>query len=288
MRGTDSSKHPILLCIFIMLASEMIIKHVPKSENNTCFASSLEQMLLNKDQAPLEEMMFPPAVMKGLIGREVKCLSQHHWLKWPLEEEMWQRLKLVRGKKKIHTRTPIECRGFPVVLVSVFLNGLHPGWLWGSPGQLIKTLRRNEDVVHAHIHTQSRTHAQPQQIPRFYSQVPNTWARGDSSLPRTTQTHTNKPVYTSKNAQKAHSCLHTPLERQMDTHLNLLLEFPFWKHLLCFSLFSAFLIRIAGNLSVLLGGIEQMDSTKSLWAVVMQRLATEDQWVAQRCLLPVK
>lgn len=40
------------------------------------------------------------------------------------------------------------------------------------------------------------------------------------------------------------------------------------------------MIQIAGSLSVWLGGIEQIDSTKSLWAAVMWRRAGEDQRAA--------
>lgn len=236
-----------------------------------------------------------PAVMKGLIGRGVKCLAWHHWLKmasWRRDRAETKVCK--RERKNVHIRGS-SAEAFPwfwhSTRDSVFLNVTsslrqeRSSTLTDSEAPQVNLLKHWGTVRMWHAHTYTHSH---NIFWGFYSQVLNTRARGDSSLPRTTQTHTNKPVYISKNAQKAHSCLHTSLERKMDTHLNLLLEFPFWKHLLCFSLFSAFLIRIDANLSVLLGGTEQMNSTKSLWAAVMQPLAKEDQRVAQHCLLPVK
>ena len=65
-------------------------------------------------------------------------------------------------------------------------------------------------------------------------------------------------------------------------------EFPFWNTCFGFLFFSAFLIQIAVSLSVWLARIEQMDSTKSLWASVMRRPAGEDQRAAQHYLLAVK
>lgn len=185
----------------------------------------------------------------NLIGREVKCLSLHRWLK--IASSRGERAEEKIGEGKILTKTHRYTRpthrqqrlscgfGIPPVFLSFHLwqaiSGERSSTLAASVASRVNLLKHWDVDTHAHTYVSNQS--------KFCSFTPR---------------------YCTLGPEVIHQ-LHKPTCR-------------------CTNRKNTYFAKG----SVGLGGIEEMDSTKSLWAAVVQRRAREDQRAAQPHLLAVK